>query len=98
MNSFLIIYLIILLFEAILSTILKYAWQAEEKWDEPWYNEKTEHERNSSKVILFCPVMYLGNPQPLYSECDIYDVSVLGYRFNYHMICLQVCVLLSQYF
>ncbi|KAM6122467.1 phospholipid-transporting ATPase IF [Pterocles gutturalis] len=50
MNSFLIIYLIILLFEAILSTILKYAWQAEEKWDEPWYNGKTEHERNSSKM------------------------------------------------
>uniref|UniRef100_A0A8C0ZD31 Phospholipid-transporting ATPase n=1 Tax=Cyanistes caeruleus TaxID=156563 RepID=A0A8C0ZD31_CYACU len=53
MNSFLIIYLIILLFEAILSTILKYAWQAEEKWDEPWYNEKTEHERNSSKILRF---------------------------------------------
>uniref|UniRef100_A0A8C3K944 Phospholipid-transporting ATPase n=1 Tax=Calidris pygmaea TaxID=425635 RepID=A0A8C3K944_9CHAR len=53
MNSFLIIYLIILLFEAILSTILKYAWQAEEKWDEPWYNGKTEHERNSSKILRF---------------------------------------------
>uniref|UniRef100_A0A8C3XP67 Phospholipid-transporting ATPase n=1 Tax=Chelydra serpentina TaxID=8475 RepID=A0A8C3XP67_CHESE len=52
MNSFLIIYLIILLFEAVLSTILKYAWQAEEKWDEPWYDQKTEHERNSSKVIF----------------------------------------------
>ncbi|XP_048361178.1 phospholipid-transporting ATPase IF isoform X3 [Sphaerodactylus townsendi] len=53
MNSFLIIYLIILLFEAILSTILKYAWQSEEKWDEPWYNQKTEHERNSSKILRF---------------------------------------------
>ncbi|XP_054838536.1 phospholipid-transporting ATPase IF isoform X2 [Eublepharis macularius] len=53
MNSFLIIYLIILLFEAILSTILKYTWQSEEKWDEPWYNEKTEHERNSSKILRF---------------------------------------------
>lgn len=50
MNTFLLVYLIILLFEAILSTILKYAWQAEEKWDEPWYNQKTEHDRNSSKV------------------------------------------------
>uniref|UniRef100_A0A8C3SAH7 Phospholipid-transporting ATPase n=1 Tax=Chelydra serpentina TaxID=8475 RepID=A0A8C3SAH7_CHESE len=53
MNSFLIIYLIILLFEAVLSTILKYAWQAEEKWDEPWYDQKTEHERNSSKILRF---------------------------------------------
>lgn len=52
MNTFLIIYLGILLFEAILSTILKYAWQAEEKWDEPFYNQKTEQERNSSPVSL----------------------------------------------
>uniref|UniRef100_A0A8C4HLB4 Phospholipid-transporting ATPase n=1 Tax=Dicentrarchus labrax TaxID=13489 RepID=A0A8C4HLB4_DICLA len=51
MNTFLIIYLGILLFEAILSTILKYAWQAEDKWDEPFYNQKTEQERNSSPFI-----------------------------------------------
>ncbi|XP_068137185.1 phospholipid-transporting ATPase IF isoform X3 [Hyperolius riggenbachi] len=53
MNTFLLVYLIILLFEAILSTILKYAWQAEQKWDEPFYNQKTEHERNSSKILKF---------------------------------------------
>uniref|UniRef100_A0A3B3Z6F1 Phospholipid-transporting ATPase n=1 Tax=Periophthalmus magnuspinnatus TaxID=409849 RepID=A0A3B3Z6F1_9GOBI len=53
MNSFLIIYLGILLSEAILSTILKYAWQAEGKWDEPFYNQKTEQERNSSKILKF---------------------------------------------
>ncbi|XP_033894998.3 phospholipid-transporting ATPase IF isoform X2 [Acipenser ruthenus] len=53
MNTFLLIYLGILLFEAILSTILKYAWQAESKWDEPWYNQKTEQDRNSSKILRF---------------------------------------------
>ncbi|KAK2497659.1 hypothetical protein MC885_019972 [Smutsia gigantea] len=53
MNTFLIIYLIILISEAIISTILKYTWQAEEKWDEPWYNQKTEHQRNSSKILTF---------------------------------------------
>ncbi|XP_029472606.1 probable phospholipid-transporting ATPase IF isoform X2 [Rhinatrema bivittatum] len=53
MNTFLIIYLIILLCEACLSTILKYAWQAEEKWDDPWYNQKTDHEKNSSKILKF---------------------------------------------
>ncbi|TSK53788.1 putative phospholipid-transporting ATPase IF [Bagarius yarrelli] len=53
MNTFLIIYLVILLFEAVLSTILKYAWQAEKKWDEPFYNMKTETERNSSKILKF---------------------------------------------
>uniref|UniRef100_A0A3Q3VTE2 Phospholipid-transporting ATPase n=1 Tax=Mola mola TaxID=94237 RepID=A0A3Q3VTE2_MOLML len=53
MNTFLIIYLGILLFEAILSTILKYAWQAEDKWDEPFYNQKTEQQRNSSRILQF---------------------------------------------
>lgn len=53
MNTFLIIYLIILISEAIISTILKYTWQAEEKWDEPWYNQKTEHQRNSSEILKF---------------------------------------------
>ncbi|KAF0041809.1 hypothetical protein F2P81_005341 [Scophthalmus maximus] len=53
MNTFLLIYLCILLFEAILSTILKYAWQAEDKWDEPFYNQKTEQERNSSPILKF---------------------------------------------
>ncbi|XP_029104858.1 probable phospholipid-transporting ATPase IF isoform X3 [Scleropages formosus] len=53
MNTFLIIYLGILLLEAVLSTILKYAWQSERKWDEPFYNEKTEQEKNSSKILQF---------------------------------------------
>uniref|UniRef100_A0A7N8X4U9 Phospholipid-transporting ATPase n=1 Tax=Mastacembelus armatus TaxID=205130 RepID=A0A7N8X4U9_9TELE len=53
MNTFLIIYLGILLFEAVLSTILKYAWQAENKWDEPFYNQKTEQEKNSSPILKF---------------------------------------------
>uniref|UniRef100_A0A3P8RBV9 Phospholipid-transporting ATPase n=1 Tax=Astatotilapia calliptera TaxID=8154 RepID=A0A3P8RBV9_ASTCA len=57
MNTFLIIYLIILLSEAILSTILKYAWQAEIKWDEPFYNQKTE--RNAFLLICFYFLAFL---------------------------------------
>ncbi|XP_061681285.1 phospholipid-transporting ATPase IF isoform X1 [Syngnathoides biaculeatus] len=53
MNTFLIIYLGILLSEAVLSTILKYAWQAEDKWDEPFYNLKTDQEKNSSPILKF---------------------------------------------
>ncbi|KAJ7992869.1 hypothetical protein DPEC_G00266530 [Dallia pectoralis] len=53
MNTFLLIYLGILLFEAVLSTILKYAWQAENQWDEPFYNQKTEQQRNSSQILKF---------------------------------------------
>lgn len=62
MNTFLIIYLGILLFEAILSTILKYAWQAEDKWNEPFYNQKTEQERNSSQVSHFIPFFIFYSP------------------------------------
>ena len=67
MNTFLIIHLIILISEAIISTILKYTWQAEEKWDEPWYNQKTEHQRNSSKVFydvldsVIKKILFFGN-------------------------------------
>jgi len=68
MNTFLIIYLVILLFEAILSTILKYAWQAEDKWDEPFYNQKTELERNSSPVRLLYS-MRQRNAFGLFSFC-----------------------------
>ncbi|XP_049577216.1 phospholipid-transporting ATPase IF [Syngnathus scovelli] len=53
MNTFLIIYLGILLLEAVLSTILKYTWQAEDKWDEPFYNQKTDQEKNSSPILKF---------------------------------------------
>ncbi|KAM9824665.1 LOW QUALITY PROTEIN: phospholipid-transporting ATPase IF [Neosynchiropus ocellatus] len=53
MNSFLIIYLVILLAEAGLSTVLKYAWQAQENWREPFYNQMTEQERNSSPILRF---------------------------------------------
>ncbi|XP_042194917.1 phospholipid-transporting ATPase IF isoform X2 [Callorhinchus milii] len=53
MNTFLIVYLGILLFEALLSTTLKYVWQADHKWDEPWYTEKTEKQKNSSKILKF---------------------------------------------
>uniref|UniRef100_A0A4W4FV43 Phospholipid-transporting ATPase n=1 Tax=Electrophorus electricus TaxID=8005 RepID=A0A4W4FV43_ELEEL len=53
MNTFLIIYLGILLFEAILSTILKYTWQAEAKWDEPFYNEKSETAGKKGNILKF---------------------------------------------
>lgn len=74
MNTFLIIYLGILLFEAVLSTILKYAWQAEDKWDEPFYNQKTEQERNSSPVSLLCVV------SEEYILIDLFFVSRSGYQ------------------
>lgn len=73
MNTFLIIYLIILISEAIISTILKYTWQAEEKWDEPWYNQKTEHQRNSSKVeyVFTDKTGTLTENEMQFRECSI---------------------------
>ncbi|XP_048398041.1 phospholipid-transporting ATPase IF isoform X1 [Stegostoma tigrinum] len=46
MNTFLIVFLEILVIEAVISTILKYAW-----WYEPSYNERTTQEKNSSRIL-----------------------------------------------
>ncbi|XP_072897346.1 phospholipid-transporting ATPase IF isoform X2 [Hemitrygon akajei] len=46
MNTFLIVFLGILVFEAIFSTILKYSWLYESP-----YNERTSQEKNSSKIL-----------------------------------------------
>ncbi|KAL4656941.1 putative phospholipid-transporting ATPase IH isoform X2 [Arapaima gigas] len=51
MNAFLIVYLCILLSKALINTVLKYAWQANPNRDEPWYNEKTEFERQRHVLI-----------------------------------------------
>lgn len=63
MNVFLIVYLCILISKALINTVLKYVWQSEPFRDEPWYNQKTESERQRNlvwKVISFlaieCPV------------------------------------------
>ncbi|KAM7407171.1 hypothetical protein PAMA_003076 [Pampus argenteus] len=45
MNAFLIVYLCILISKAVINTVLKYAWQWSPDRDEPWYNHRTENER-----------------------------------------------------
>ncbi|KAG9348659.1 hypothetical protein JZ751_028976 [Albula glossodonta] len=51
MNAFLIVYLCILISKALINTVLKYVWQANPNRDEPWYNEKTETERQRHVLI-----------------------------------------------
>uniref|UniRef100_A0A8C6WUV2 Phospholipid-transporting ATPase n=1 Tax=Neogobius melanostomus TaxID=47308 RepID=A0A8C6WUV2_9GOBI len=53
MNAFLIVYLCILISKAVINTVLKYAWQWSPDRDEPWYNHRTEHERQRHVVCLF---------------------------------------------
>uniref|UniRef100_A0A8C9QR57 Phospholipid-transporting ATPase n=1 Tax=Scleropages formosus TaxID=113540 RepID=A0A8C9QR57_SCLFO len=53
MNAFLIVYLCILLSKALINTVLKYVWQANPNRDEPWYNEKTESERQRHLIRAF---------------------------------------------
>ncbi|KAB1253681.1 Phospholipid-transporting ATPase IG [Camelus dromedarius] len=50
-NAFLIVYLFILLTKAAVCTTLKYVWQSTPYNDEPWYNQKTQKERESLKVL-----------------------------------------------
>uniref|UniRef100_H3DHF5 Phospholipid-transporting ATPase n=1 Tax=Tetraodon nigroviridis TaxID=99883 RepID=H3DHF5_TETNG len=47
-NAFLLVYLCILLSKALVCTTLKYVWQSNPGQDEPWYNEKTQKEKNSN--------------------------------------------------
>uniref|UniRef100_H0UUX6 Phospholipid-transporting ATPase n=1 Tax=Cavia porcellus TaxID=10141 RepID=H0UUX6_CAVPO len=50
-NAFLIVYLFILLTKAAVCTTLKYIWQSTPYNDEPWYNQKTQKERETFKVL-----------------------------------------------
>lgn len=52
MNGYLVVYLCILISKAIVNTALKYAWQADANRDEPWYNQRTESERQRHVVSL----------------------------------------------
>ncbi|EDL42188.1 Atpase, class VI, type 11C, isoform CRA_b [Mus musculus] len=50
-NAFLIVYLFILLTKAAVCTTLKYVWQSSPYNDEPWYNQKTQKERETFQVL-----------------------------------------------
>uniref|UniRef100_A0A452DLE8 Phospholipid-transporting ATPase n=1 Tax=Capra hircus TaxID=9925 RepID=A0A452DLE8_CAPHI len=51
MNTFLIVYLCILISKALVNTVLKYVWQSTPFQDEPWYNRKTEAERQRNLLL-----------------------------------------------
>uniref|UniRef100_A0A3B3WP89 Phospholipid-transporting ATPase n=1 Tax=Poecilia mexicana TaxID=48701 RepID=A0A3B3WP89_9TELE len=53
MNAYLVVYLCILISKAVINTALKYVWQADPNRDEPWYNGKTESERQRHLIRAF---------------------------------------------
>ncbi|CAG05786.1 unnamed protein product, partial [Tetraodon nigroviridis] len=62
MNGFLIVYLCILISKAVINTVLKYAWQWSPDRDEPWYNHRTENERQRLRAFTdFLAFMVLFN-------------------------------------
>lgn len=60
MNAYLVVYLCILISKAIVNTVMKYVWQADPNRDEPWYNERTETERQRHIVSLLITVPHAG--------------------------------------
>ncbi|XP_028815802.1 phospholipid-transporting ATPase 11C isoform X3 [Denticeps clupeoides] len=50
-NAFLLVYLCILLSKALVCTTLKYVWQSRDGQDEPWYNQKTQKEKDAYKFL-----------------------------------------------
>ncbi|XP_077570040.1 phospholipid-transporting ATPase IH isoform X1 [Stigmatopora nigra] len=51
MNAYLVVYLCILISKAFVNTVLKYAWQSDPIRDEPWYDQRTEAERERHILI-----------------------------------------------
>uniref|UniRef100_A0A8C5B0P3 Phospholipid-transporting ATPase n=1 Tax=Gadus morhua TaxID=8049 RepID=A0A8C5B0P3_GADMO len=51
MNAYLVVYLCILIGKAFINTVLKYVWQADPNQDEPWYNNRTDAEKERHIVI-----------------------------------------------
>uniref|UniRef100_A0A8C6YHY0 Phospholipid-transporting ATPase n=1 Tax=Naja naja TaxID=35670 RepID=A0A8C6YHY0_NAJNA len=61
-NIFLLFYLCLLVSKAIICTTLKYIWQSVPYHDEPWYNPKTQRERELLKMFTdFLSFMVLFN-------------------------------------
>ncbi|XP_018598718.1 phospholipid-transporting ATPase IG-like isoform X1 [Scleropages formosus] len=50
-NAFLIVYLCLLVSKAFVCTTLKYVWQNQHGQDEPWYNPKTQQERDTNLYL-----------------------------------------------
>uniref|UniRef100_A0A672J2S1 Phospholipid-transporting ATPase n=1 Tax=Salarias fasciatus TaxID=181472 RepID=A0A672J2S1_SALFA len=50
-NAFLLVYLCILVSKALVCTVLKYVWQSKPGQDEPWYNEKTQREKDTNMYL-----------------------------------------------
>ncbi|XP_038554978.1 phospholipid-transporting ATPase 11C isoform X1 [Micropterus salmoides] len=50
-NAFLLVYLSILVSKALVCTTLKYVWQSKPGQDEPWYNEKTQREKDTNLYL-----------------------------------------------
>ncbi|GLD71633.1 probable phospholipid-transporting ATPase IH isoform X1, partial [Lates japonicus] len=51
MNAYLVVYLCILISKALINTVLKYVWQADPNRDEPWYNERTDAEKQKHILV-----------------------------------------------
>uniref|UniRef100_A0AAR2LHX8 Phospholipid-transporting ATPase n=1 Tax=Pygocentrus nattereri TaxID=42514 RepID=A0AAR2LHX8_PYGNA len=77
MNAYLIVYLCILISKALINTVFKYVWQADPNRDEPWYNQKTETERQRH---ILCSITKLKTFKLIRAFTDFLAFMVL---FNY---------------
>ncbi|TMS06605.1 putative phospholipid-transporting ATPase IH [Larimichthys crocea] len=99
MNAFLIVYLCILISKAVINTVLKYAWQWSPDRDEPWYNHRTENERQRHVVIRaftdFLAFMVLFNyiiPVSMYVTVEYVFTDKTGTLTENNMEFIECCV------
>lgn len=82
MNAYLVVYLCILIGKAVVNTALKYLWQADPNRDEPWYNQRTESERqrhivSQSPSLNLNVCIYLSEMDPF----SFHSLSLCLYVF-----------------
>lgn len=79
MNAYLVVYLCILISKALINTALKYVWQANPNRDEPWYNDRTEAERERHIVSLSMSFLQAGKRGLLYPVFTISHSSTSSF-------------------
>lgn len=77
MNAYLVVYLCILIGKALVNTALKYLWQADPNRDEPWYNHRTETERQRHIVSPLSLTLSLNLNACIYFSESRYFLSLL---------------------
>lgn len=102
-NAFLLVYLCILVSKALVCTTLKYVWQSKPGQDEPWYNEKTQREKDTNwvsthlSVKLPIPILFPPEKDTVHTvhtflqNCQVLIIIIYFFPVLYYFLITFVC-------